>query len=105
MADFTSVRRSPTALTLSALLLASCGSSGYSRLVSVNPADASVYVNGERIGQGSSRPFTFDFSQCERIYVQATHPDYQPEFEWFTLEKIQQMIQTNTEVKLTLRSR
>ena len=97
------LRRLP--LVLSALFLASCGSSGYSRLVSVNPADASVYINGERIGQGSSRPFTFDFSKSERIYVQATHPDYQPEFEWFDLEKIKNMIQTGTDVKLTLRSR
>jgi hypothetical protein len=28
-----------------------------------------------------------------------------PEFEWFTLDKIQEMIRTGTEVKLTLRSR
>ena len=103
MADFKLLRRLP--LALSALFLAACGSSGYSRLVSVNPAEASVYINGERIGQGSTRPYTFDFSKSERIYVQATHPDYQPEFEWFDLQKVQDMIRTGTEVKLTLRSR
>jgi hypothetical protein len=73
--------------------------------VSVNPADASVYINGDRIGQGSPRPYSFDFRDCSRIYVQAVHPDYMPEFEWFTLEKIQEMIRTGTEVRLQLRPR
>jgi hypothetical protein len=103
MADPRFLRRFP--IVASALFLTACGSSGYSRIVSVNPPDASVYVNGEHIGQGSPRPYIFDFSHCNRIYVQATHPDYMPEFEWFTLEKIQEMIRTGTEVKLTLRSR
>lgn len=75
------------------------------RVLSVNPPDASVYVNGQRIGQGSSRPQAFDFSQYSRIYIQATHPDYLPEIEWFTPEKIEQMISLNTDVKLTLRPR
>ncbi len=105
MAESTSRRRSNSALAFAALCLAACGSSGYVRVLSVNPPDASVYVNGERIGQGSSRPYTFDFGQNKRIYIQATHPDYQPEIEWFTVEKVQQMIATNTDVKLTLRPR
>lgn len=103
MADLRFLRRFP--ILVPALFLTACGSSGYSRIVSVNPPDASVYINGERIGQGSARPYAFDFSQCSRVYVQATHPDYMPEFEWFTLEKIQDMIRTGTEVRLTLRPR
>lgn len=93
-------------LLLSSLTgLAACGSSSYVRVLSVNPPDASVYINGERVGQGSSRPQRFDFTSHSRIYVQATHPDYVPEIEWFTVEKIEQMISTNTDVKLTLRPR
>ncbi len=87
------------------LALTACSSSSFVRVVSVNPPDASVYINGERVGQGSSRPQTFDFSQCDEIFVQATHPDYQPELERFTLQKMKNMMATNTEVRLTLRPR
>jgi hypothetical protein len=95
-----------TALALlSCCLAAACGSPSYVRVVSINPPDASVYINGERVGQGDSRPRTFDFTNVGRIYVQASHPDYQPEMEWFTRQKIEQMIATNTDVKITLRPR
>ena len=93
------------AALLSLLPLAACGSASYVRLLSVNPPDAAVYINGERVGQGSRRPHTFDFSNCSRVYVQATHPDYQPETEWFTQEKMEQMVATDTPVALTLRPR
>jgi hypothetical protein len=105
MARTTTVR-SPSTLSLLALLaLTACGGSGYSRVVSVNPADASVYINGERVGQGSSRPYVFDFSECERICVQATHQDYNPETEWFDEARIQAMIDSNLPVAITLRPR
>jgi hypothetical protein len=94
-----------TAFVASLFLLSAGCSTTPVRVLSVNPPDASVYLNGERIGQGSSRPQKFDFSQHGRIYVQATHPDYLPEIEWFTPEKIEQMIATNTDVKITLRPR
>lgn len=88
-----------------ALCLAGCGSSTYMHTLSVNPPDASVYVNGVRVGQGSSRPVEFDFTESPRVCVQATHPDYIPEMEWFTLAKLKHMMSTNTPVTLTLRQR
>lgn len=94
-----------SAALLSLSTLAACGSSAYVRVVSVNPPDASVYINGERVGQGSSRPYTFDFGSCDRIYVQATHPDYNPELEWYDRARIEQMIDANLPVTLTLRPR
>src|SRR6185369_12223647 len=60
--------------------------------------------NGERVGQGSSRPYTFDFSNVERIFVQATHPEYLPELEIFDRARIEQMVAANLDVKLTLRT-
>jgi hypothetical protein len=87
------------------LLFAAACSSAPVRVLSVNPPDASVYLNGERIGKGDSRPQVFDFSQHGRICLQATHPDYLPEIEWFTPAKIEQMIATDTDVKITLRPR
>lgn len=105
MATPTSRRPFRSVILLSGVLLAACSGASYVRVVSVNPPDASVYVNGEKIGQGSARPWTFDFSNVERIYVQATHPDYLPEMEVFTVTDIQQRIDSNLDVKLTLRPR
>jgi hypothetical protein len=90
---------------VAATSLAGCSSSTYMHMLSVNPPDASVYVNGIRVGQGNSRPVEFDFTECPRISVQATHPDYQPEMEWFTLQKLKHMMGNNTPVTLTLRPR
>jgi hypothetical protein len=92
-------------ILLPVLALAACGSASYTRVVSVNPPDATVYINGERVGQGSARPCKFDFSSVERIYVQATHPEYQPEMEVYDLARIEEMIAENLPVKLTLRAR
>jgi len=105
MVSTTPTRLVRSAILLPAVVLAACGGAGYVRTVSVNPPDATVYVNGEKIGQGSSRPYTFDFSNVDRIWVQATHPDYQPEMEVFTLADIQQRIDSNLDVKPTLRPR
>ncbi len=92
-------------LLVSLLAATACSGSGYTRVLSVNPPDASVFINGDKVGQGSSRPYTFDFTNNERIYVQATHPDYQPEIEWFDRARIEQMIAANLDVKITLRPR
>jgi hypothetical protein len=90
---------------LALLALAACGGSGYVRVVSVNPPDASVYINGELVGPGSSRPYTFDFGDCERVYVQATHQDYNPQIEWFDRARLDQMIAMNLPIAITLRPR
>lgn len=105
MANPLSTRFVRFAILLPAVALAACGGAGYVRVVSVNPPDATVYINGERVGQGSARPFTFDFTNCERIYVQATHPEYQPECEVFDRTRLEQMIASNLDIKLTLRQR
>jgi hypothetical protein len=105
MAPPTSVASLRSVFLLPLLGLAACGGARYVRVVSVNPPDATVYVNGEAIGQGSSRTYTFDFSNVERIFVQATHPEYQPAMEVFTRSDIEQRVAANLDVKLTLRAR
>lgn len=101
-----SVRIHPPLVLLAALAtLGGCNSSVYQRVVSVNPSNAAVYINGEPAGMGDPRPKTFDFSELGRVYVQATHPDYLPYFEWFTREQMENMIDTNTDLKITLRGR
>ncbi len=99
------MRRNHLSILLPLLALCACNSTSFVRVVSVNPPDASVYINGVRVGAGDSRPQKFDFGNNKRVYVQATHPDYQPELEWFDLEKMEHMVDTDTNVKLTLRAR
>ncbi|MFY9344189.1 MAG: serine/threonine-protein kinase [Planctomycetota bacterium] len=73
--------------------------------LSVNPPDATVYLNGERIGPGNARPVRFDFSEHARVYVQCLHPDYLPTIEWFTPERADQMRAMALPVQFTLRPR
>jgi hypothetical protein len=92
-------------LALLPLLFAGACSSTYTRVIRANPAEATVFINGEKVGTGASRPHKFDFSSCQRIFVQATHPDYLPMTEEFDEAKIQAMIAANVDVTLPLRSR
>jgi hypothetical protein len=93
-------------IALRALLaLPACGGANYTRVVQVNPPDASLFINGEYVGKGSPRPYTFDFGNVETIYVQAAHPEYVPELEKFDRARIEQMIASNLDIRLTLRSR
>ena len=98
--------RLPTSALLLALLgAAACSSTSVQRVVSINPSDASLYINGEYVGKGDRRPRDFNFANVQRVYVQAVHPDYQPETEWFTMQDMARMAATNTDLKITLRSR
>ncbi len=96
--------RSPAFLVALSVAVCACTSQPV-RVLKVDPADATVFVNGERAVKGGSRPQVFDFSKVDRIYVQATHPDYQPHIEWFDREMIDRMIESNTQVTITLQSR
>ena len=90
-----------TALLLS---LGACSSAPVFTL-KVDPADATVYVNGEMFAKGGSRPLVFDFSKVDRICVQATHRDYEPHFEMFDRERIEQFVARNLDVTITLKAR
>ncbi len=77
----------------------------YRRVLAVNPPDAPVFINGERHGTGDSRPVRLDFGAFSRCYVQATHPDYNPELLLLTEDQVQDMIATGTDIRITLRPR
>ena len=94
-----------SALLVSLLSIAACSSSSYQRVVSINPPDASLYINGDYVGKGDRRPREFDYSEVKCIYVQAVHPDYQPETQAFTEAQMRNLVDTNTDLKITLRSR
>jgi hypothetical protein len=99
------MRRLATAAVLPLLVLTSCESNRYTVVTAINPPEAHLYVNGVEVGQGDSRPQTYDFAEVDRICVQATHPEYEPKTEWFDRKMIEDMLRTKTPLKLTLRQR
>ena len=93
------------AVLFAALSLTACGSSTYTRAISVTPPEATVYINGREWGGGNRRPYDFDFSKHSRTFIQATCKDYEPKIEEFDEKKIRGMIATNSDVIITLRAR
>ena len=99
-------RRRPRALLLLALLgLAGCGSAGHNIVISVNPPEASLYINGEKTTQGGRRTHSLPFGNSGRVAVQATAPGFEPHFEWVTEEQVLDMIDRNNDLPITLRQR
>lgn len=76
----------PALAALSGLLLAGCSSS---YLVTIKtPPDAEIYVNGRPAGRGPEARVKFDFSACERVYLQVRCKGYVPSLETFTTETV-----------------
>ena len=94
-----------TAVLVSLLGLTACGSSSYIRVVSINPPDATLYVDGERVGMGDRQPRRFSFGGNQRIFIQAVHPDYEPRLEIYDEARMADLVATNTDLKITLRPR
>lgn len=94
-----------SALLASLLGLTACGSASFSRVVSINPPNASLYINGERVGNGDKRVRRFSFSKEKRIYIQAVHPDFYPELEVYDERRVTDLINANLPLKITMRSR
>ena len=86
-------------------MLTACASSGYRTVVGVNPADASLYINGKRVGTGDQRPYVLSFDQHDRVYVQATKDGFVPETQVYTAEQIADILATTGILKITLAQR
>ena len=97
----------PTKAVLIGALLgcAACSSSSYSRVVSINPPEASLYIDGERVGTGDKRVQKFSFKKVKRHYLQAVHPDFNLEEMIITEAKLREMIKNNVDIRLTLMNR
>lgn len=87
------------------LLLPACSSSSRNMVVWVNPPEASVYINGEPAGKGNKRVHQLSFARSQRIYIQATAPNFTPRTDWFTLAQIDEMIARGLDISLTLPQR
>lgn len=87
------------------MLLAACGTSAPKILVQVSPPQASVYVNGKKMGQSREGLYAMDFSNSERVYVQVTAPRFTPLIKWYTRQDIDDMLAINHRIILDLRER
>jgi hypothetical protein len=91
------------------LLLPACGSSNYQMFVSVSPPEATVFINGEKVGHGDKHLYDLSFNDCGRIVIQATAPRFQPneyKLYMFSREQLDAMRGKNVdEIHITLRDR
>ena len=94
-----------TALLASLLGLTACGSSGYQRVVSINPPEASLYINGEKVGNGDKRERSFSFATQKRHYIQAVHPDFVPKLEIVDEKTLEGLVKNNLQFKMTMKAR
>jgi hypothetical protein len=93
MHDRPPLRRVLLAAGLLALpLLPACGSSSYALGIAIDPPTAAVFINGQRVGQGSRRVYDVDFGSSERIYVQAAASGFQPLLEVLTKKQVEDQI-------------
>ncbi|MCK5945216.1 MAG: hypothetical protein KAI24_24720 [Planctomycetes bacterium] len=98
-------RHLKTALLGSLLGLTACGSANYSRVVSINPPEASLYINGEKVGNGDKRERSFSFARHKRHYIQAVHPDFIPKLEIVDEKTLQGLVKNNLQFKMTMKAR
>jgi|LakMenE01Jun11ns_1017448.scaffolds.fasta_scaffold8047005_1 hypothetical protein len=100
-----SFRPSRLAVLFASLCAGACGAPIYQRVVSVNPPDASLYINGVKVGNGDRRPRDFDFTDVGRVCIQAVHPEFKPKVEWYSEVEMRKLVNTNTDLKMTLSPR
>lgn len=87
-----------------AVLLAAtaCSSTTVEHFISIDPPDASVYINGVRCGKGDRRIHVFDFANAERVWVQAVHRDFRPEVLPLDRRTLERMAAARTDVTISL---
>ncbi|MFT4513973.1 MAG: hypothetical protein ACI89X_003537 [Planctomycetota bacterium] len=91
-------RLAKSTLLVSLLGLTACGTSSYQRQVSINPPQATLYINGVKAGSGDKQMVTFSFEKHKRIYLQARHVDFHQG--WRVIEE--KDMNTNLPIKLSL---
>lgn len=80
--------RAGRSVLLGLLACAGCGSATYKVGIVVDPATASVYINGERVGPGGRRVHEIDFGKDERVCIQAVAASHEPITEMLTRQQI-----------------
>lgn len=91
-------RLAKSTLLVSLLGLTACGTSSYQREVSINPPQATLYINGVESGSGDKKPVTFSFEKHKRIYLQARQVDCKPRLRIIT----EADMRSNLPIKLSL---
>jgi len=94
-----------TLLLTPLLALCACGSSTLSQAFTVSPSDASLYMNGEQVRKGTNLPLEFDFSNCDRVLIQAVSPGYESSELYLTERDIARLARGNEKLRIDLRQR
>jgi hypothetical protein len=86
-------------------LLTACAGSSYRTVVRVDPPDASLFINGKRVGTGDPRPYDLPFGEYERVFIQATKRGFEPQTLVYTAKDVEDILDTTEVVKITLPER
>ncbi|HEX5050355.1 MAG TPA: PEGA domain-containing protein [Planctomycetota bacterium] len=78
---------------MSTLTLMGCSSALYVP-IKVDPPNAMVYVNGEKVGLANKTNLKIEFGQNERVCVQAIAPGFKPLCKMLTVEDIDRQLST-----------
>lgn len=84
------------------LVATACTSTSVEHFITIDPPDASVYINGVRSGKGDRRIHVLDFSQSERVWIQAVHRDFHPEALPLDRRTLERMVSARTDVTISL---
>jgi hypothetical protein len=88
-----------------ALAATACSSTRFEHFISIDPPDASVYINGTRQGKGDRRVHEFDFTNAQRVWVQAVHPDFRSEARQVTQSELERTAAARTDITISLGAR
>jgi hypothetical protein len=86
-------------------MLTACAGTSYRTVVQVNPADASLYINGKRVGTGDPRPYDLSFDKYDHVYIQATKRGFVPETYIYDSKGVADVLDTTEVIKITLSER
>ena len=82
---------SALALGVLTATLASCGSSSVWVRLDVEPQDALVYVNGEKVAKGHGDAIAIPFEKSGRAWIQASAPGRRPARKVFEMEELERL--------------
>ncbi|MBL8724203.1 MAG: hypothetical protein JNK49_09160 [Planctomycetes bacterium] len=83
-------------------VLPACGTTTYRLPIQVEPPTAHVYINGKKVGQGDRFVHQVDFSQAERVCIQAAAKGYEPRMVVLTRDELKAQIDSVGDIRWTL---
>lgn len=79
-----------------------CGTTTYRVPIQIDPPTAHVYINGKKVGQGDRFVHQIDFSQAERVCIQAAAKGYEPRTLLLTRDELKAQVDSVGDIRWTL---